>query len=273
MRVDKDWRHTLLHQVAPFISSAENMGAIASSYFTLTYQGHLYLELYLQAEAAAVHTVLRPALQERFGRPGLPSDITPSQATRILHRDGQHLTVSRACQLHALPDALLQHHAASSKLYLSHTQLVQPSVSTCLEEVDLALANVELPAATTDTSALVQFAKARYQTWITNYLSNRYTHRQYEERLSQEVEVTAFLATRRMNPTIGFATAQRKKWIAATRELAAQAPEHLPFALQQHVARYALEPFEVGMLWYNLFQQTLASDQQRKQQHIKSALA
>ena len=228
--VDANWKNFLIREVYPLLESADHTGVINQWYFNWKYQRGPVLEFYLEADSTAVHTILRPMLQERFG------ELTIKEhPDAMLQNLNPEFTIGPAA---INEDCLTDVHVIGTQLMASHGQHCLTCLADCHAEVAAALNGVKL-----GEEWISAFAKTQLGNWLDQYLTNRYTSVQLRERQLQECELIKFLTQQTpIEPQVMIGS-NKTKWIESFQELAQL------FDGEEQVARYNLSSFQVGQLW------------------------
>ncbi len=238
MPVDANWKNFLIREVYPLLQSADNTGVINQWYFNCKYQRGPVLEFFLEADSTAVHTILRPMLQERF------SDIRIDE-----HPDERLQNLTPKFNIGPADideDSLTDVHVIGTQLMASHGQHSLTCLAECHTEITTALRGLKMGEEWNSA-----FAKTQLGHWLDGYLHNRYTPRQQKERQAQESELLEFLHQQSpIEPQVMINT-NKTKWIESFQELSQlfEGEKHIALALNAHIKRYGLSAFQVGQLW------------------------
>ncbi len=236
--VDADWKRLLLREIYPLLESADNTGVINQWYFNWKYQRGPILEFFLEADSTAVHTILRPMLQERFG------DLQVA-----MHDDEMLDTLTPQFDIGPADideDCLTDVHVIGTQLMASHGQHCLTCLGQCHTEVTTALNGVK-----NGEEWVSAFAKTQLGIWLDQYLDNRYSSRQMKERQAQEIELLDFLRQQTPIEVQVMIGTNKTKWIEGFQELEDQydGEKHISNALNEHIKRYGLSSFQVGQIW------------------------
>lgn len=240
--VPTDWYGALHEDVVPFLRSADVIFLCDTWFYELRYAGGIVVDLHLYADAAAVHSVLLPLMRERFWRKPL-TDVEGPDLLRGRHR----YHVSRWAEASHVTNPVLGHYHESTQLLCARRHHRKPGYLACLSELRYALERLR-----TGTCDAGEAIRRGYQAWLTQQLGARYTLDRTDERRTQERELTTFLLSQTEAPTLQVPPEVPDTWIAATQAVADEGLAALCTALGGHIARYGLDPFDVGRLWAQL---------------------
>lgn len=236
--VDANWKNFLVREVHPLLESADNTGAINQWYFECVYRRGPLFDVYLETDSSAVHTILRPLLQERFGH----------LASRRVHPNSLLESISPKFEIMPADideDCLTDLHVTSTQIVASHG-ISTTGLTDCLTEISAALHGIKC-----GPEWISAFAKTQLGNWLDQYFHNRCTVDQIADRQQHEAELMQFLAQQPAIPKQALLHPKKAAWIEGFQDLFMlfDGETYIANALNQHIARYGLSPFQVAQMW------------------------
>lgn len=235
--VGADWQKQLVQDVYPFLEAADATGVINQWYFNCIYQRGPIMDIYIQADSKAVHSVLRPTLRKRFG-----NVVTLEHPNKLLNGIRPQFSIKPAnMEVEILTDL----NVVSTQIVASNT-LGKAGLSECYAEVLAALESLDR-----DPDWISAFAKTQLGDWLDTYFQSRIPAHDFADRQNQEAQLLSFLSNQKPIPERAFIHPQKTAWTEGFQALDGEfsAKRLLAKALNEHINRYGLSPFQVGQLW------------------------
>lgn len=235
--VHSDWKQTFINDLHPLLEAADATGVVNQWYFKRSYQRGTLLDVYIQTDSTALHSVLRPILEKRFG-----AFIAPEHPSKLLASLSPRFKIVPA---DIEEDPLTDLHVISTQLVAGNS-LGQTDLGNCFSEISAALGGLDR-----DSEWISAFAKTQLGNWLDQYFINRDASDQLISRQLQEVELLSFLGQQQAIEQSVLFHAQKIGWIEGFQVLDCRfdGEDLIAKAIQAHITRYCLTDLQVGQMW------------------------